>query len=433
MNVRKVTAVSSIVALAAGLLTISGVAERHVPANVADTSLQALESSGTSTTASRGPRHLVPVAQALQTYPQLRSLPDGGIIVSTTTHKSWWVHFSGAPPATITRLLAHLGVGWGYSATPAFAKGADARLNPAAMTQAQLIRAGLPLPPSSAETSAYASWLTAVRALLPQLHVSDHVRAVVSPVKSWYNATIQYGNWAGYLNTQNTYAGIQAQFHMADTAYTLPTGQGVSQWVGLGGVNGSGLAQAGAARLNSGGVSGQDQSYLWVEAVYPSSGSNCFYYSTTHGFAPGDDIWSQVKFQGYTTINGTSYARYDAIALDGLNGVSTGWQSFACSGGFTNNTADSVLETPFQPDGTKSYYYTLPYFSTPAPFFNVYTYSSAGEANGEVAPYDLTELRSYLLPPGPNPKGPDPYGSSNATPTGWSSQTAFSVNYGTSQ
>ena len=70
----------------------------------------------------------------------------------------------------------------------------------------------------------------------------------------------------------------------------------------------------------------------------------------------------------------------------------------------------------------------MPSFSELTPFFNVHTYTSAGEINGEVALYDLTEWRNYLLP-----AGSTPYGAFNATPKGWSSETAFSVNDGTSQ
>ncbi len=160
--------------------------------------------------------------------------------------------------------------------------------------------------------------------------------------------------------------------------------------------------------------------------MYPN-GTNCFYMHSGRG-APGDDIWAQVEFQGYRLIDGTSYADDQAIALDGLNGDSTGWQSFACTPGFTNNTAEFILETSYQPIGSTGCYYILPHFSDLTPYFNVYTYTSAGEIKGEVAPYDLAELRSYLFP-----AGSTPYGASNATPTGWASETAFSVNDGTSQ
>ena len=421
MSMGKIAGVSSVMVLAVALVGLSGAPA--LPATVdggTGPAFQRAINAPLATTTLPRARERVSVALALQKYPQLASLPDGGTIVSTTNHKSWWVEFASAPSVTIMTLLARLGVGWGYSATPPFATGADARLNPAAMTQAQLIRAGLPLPPSRPGTSAYATWLTSVRSLLPRLHVSDHVRKVVSPVKSWYDGTTQFVNWAGYVNNNNTYAGIQAQFHMANTAYTLSKGQGITQWVGLGGINGSGLAQAGAIRTNPGDVSGQSQSHLFVEAIYGFS--NCFLYRTG-GFAPGDDIWAQVRFLGYQFVGGVNYAKYEAIALDGLNGDSTGWQSFSCGSGFSPNSADSILETPFQPTANGGYYMTLPPFSSLTPFFNVYTYTGAGEANGEVAPYELAELRA----PG------DKYGPSNATPTGWSSQTAFSVNYGTSQ
>ena len=72
------------------------------------------------------------------------------------------------------------------------------------MTEAQLFRAGLPLPPSGPGAAAYATWLTDVRALLPRLHASDHVRTVVSRVKAWSEGTVQSRNWAGYINTQGT-------------------------------------------------------------------------------------------------------------------------------------------------------------------------------------------------------------------------------------
>lgn len=125
---------------------MSGTAESYAPVHSRD-ALNTAVSTTLSSPAPLGAGDFMSLAQALQTYPQLTSLPDGGTIVSTATHRSWWVHFSSAPPATVTSLLAHIRVGWGYSATPPYAQGAEAGLNPATMTEAQLIRAGLPLPP----------------------------------------------------------------------------------------------------------------------------------------------------------------------------------------------------------------------------------------------------------------------------------------------
>jgi hypothetical protein len=337
--------------------------------------------------------------------------------VSTANHSSWWVHFTSAPSASVTSLLARLGVGWGYSATPPFAKGADAHLNPATMTTAQLIRAGLPLPQSSPGTSAYATWLKDVRAELPLLHVSAaKVPSVVSPVQEWYQGTEPNSqNWSGYEEMQNTYTGIQAQFHMADTAYSLSSGQGIAEWVGLGGDptfgSPTGLVQAGAYRANSGGVSGNNQSALFIMALSQTNGT-CYNY-TTGGASPGDDIWAQVDFQGVVTINGTSWSKYKAISEDPLNGDNTGWQYFSCQGSYPNSTADSILEAPLY----NGYILTLPSWSNTTPFFNVYAYNSAGEVNGQVAPYYLVEMRNSA--------------GFSATPTGWSSQTAFGVDYGT--
>jgi len=368
----------------------------------------------------------IPLTQALQKHPSLRSLPAGGTIVSTASHTSWWVQFTQAPPVSTMTLLARIGVGWGYSATRSFATGADSRLNPSTMTNAELMRAGLPLPPAATDSSAYTTWLNDVRSLLPRLHYQNSRPAPVAlPGRAWYTSTATMANWAGYVDTQATYSGIQAQFHMASTAYTLPYGQGIAQWVGLGGDTmlgaNTGLAQAGASRMNVGQSNGYYQSTLFIESLSSSNGV-CYKY-TTGGFAPGDDIWSQVNYIGALTLNGTSYSKYKAIALDGGNGDSTGWQYFDCPGTYVNNSADAITETPqVTPSSGPSFFTTLPPYSPAAPFFNVYTYTGGNEVNGEVAPYQLLELRNNT----------DPYGASNATPTGWSSQTAFAVNYGTS-
>lgn len=311
----------------------------------------------------------VPLTQALQQYPALKALPAGGTLVSNASHTSWWVQFTAPPPLSAMTLLARIGVGWGYSATRSLAIGADSGLDPSTMTNAQLVRAGLPLPPTAKGTRQYAAWLTGVRRLLPRLHYQNtRPASVVAPGNAWYTSTATSPNWAGYVDTQATYSGIQAQFHMANTAYTLPYGQGIAQWVGLGGntsIGGNiGLAQAGGIRRNikSSQSNGYYQSSLFVEALSSSNGL-CYKY-TTPGFAPGDDIWSQVNYIGSVTLNGTSYSKYKGIALDGGNGDSTGWQYFDCPGTYLNNSADAITETPLVTTSSGSAYYTtLPPYS----------------------------------------------------------------------
>ena len=108
--------------------------------------------------------------------------------------------------------------------------------------------------------------------MLPRLHYQNSRPAsVVPPGSAWHTSTAPGPNWAGYVDTQATYSGIQAQFHMATTAYMLSYGQGIAQWVGLGGytsVNGNtGLAQAGGIRryyIRSSQSSGDKQSSLFV-------------------------------------------------------------------------------------------------------------------------------------------------------------------------
>ena len=219
---------------------------RHYPATAPATV------SGFSAATSPGlPRSTaVPLTQALQQYPALHSLPAGGTVVSNASHTSWWVKFTAPPPFSAMTLLARIGVGWGYSATRSFPAGSESALHPSTMTGAELVCAGLPLPPTAKGTPQYATWLAGVHGLLPRLHYQNtRPTSVVAPGTAWYTSTATSPNWAGSVDTQATYNGIQAQFHMANTAYTLPYGQGIAQWVGLGGdtsVGGNiGLTQAG--------------------------------------------------------------------------------------------------------------------------------------------------------------------------------------------
>ncbi len=348
--------------------------------------------------------------------------------MSNASHTSWWVQFTAPPPLSAMTLLARIGVGWGCSATRTFPAGSESALHPSTMTDAELVRAGLPLPPTAKGTPQYATWLAGVHRLLPRLHYQNtRPASVAAPGTAWYTSTATSPNWAGYVDTQATYSGIQAQFHMANTEYTLPHGQGISQWVGLGGntsVGGNiGLAQAGGVRRNikSSQSSGYYQSSLFIEA--PSSSNGGCYKSTTPGFAPGDDIWSQVNYIGSLTLNGTTYSTYKAVALDGGSGDSTGWQYFDCKATYPNNSADAITETPLATSSTGTVYYTtLPPYSPAAPFFNVYTYTGGSEVNGQVAADQMLELRT----------SGNLYGPSSATPAGWPSQTAFAVKYGTS-
>ncbi len=62
------------------------------------------------------------------------------------------------------------------------------------------------------------------------------------------------------------------------------------------------------------------------------------------------------------------YFKYKAIALDGGNGDSTGWQYFTCAGTYPNNSADAITETPLVVStSSPAYHTTLPPYSPAAP------------------------------------------------------------------
>ena len=117
-------------------------------------------------------------------------------------------------------------------------------------------------------------------------------------------------------------------------------------------------------------------------------------------------------FLGTVEFDGKYFDQYKSIVNDVTNSATTRWQVADCPTNYVNNSAEAILEIP---NGGAL---TLPYFSSTAKYWHMYTYTSGGEVNGEVAPYILINLRNSS-------------NGSAATPTDWTSETSFGVNYGT--
>jgi len=276
------------------------------------------------------------------------------------------------------------------------------------------MKAGLPLPGGPPGSSAYKSWLSTVTSELPTLHSAAPDNTFAD---NWYSKSVSYPTWAGYEDYQNSYGMIQGQWDMANVSSSLAQGQGISQWVGIGGdENNDGgfasLVQSGGEIFNYQ-SNGSTVANMFVEMLsdYNTTPINWCFASGYGSIAPGNNLWGEEEFKGTVDFNGTSYDQYNAIANDVTNSQTTNWQTVDCPSNYVNNSAEAVLEDPA--NGAV----TLPYFSSTADFWNIYTYPPGGEVNGEVAPYILMNLR--------NGNG------SNATPTGWTSETSFGVNYGT--
>lgn len=418
MNIKRILAGATVLAL--GLVAV--VPHGQTPSAPAATPLSPV------TTIAR--THEAPLIQARAAVTLLRHLPDGGHIESLGAH--WWVQFTQQPAPGVFKVLASLGANWGVSVTPVIAPGQDAHLNPATMSTAALMRAGLPLPASKPGTPAYRQWLATVTTLLPKVSVSLKQANPNTVPGAWYVSTEQYNPiWAGYEDVNNTYTGLQSQWDMAQVASSLPKGDGVSQWIGLGGDSANtpnipvSIVQAGAAYANPGVTTGN----MWIQAYYfpagdPNYGTteqSCYNYQPAAFFGtvhPGDNMWAQIWQEGQPTINGVTYTDFKAVVVNVTTGADLGWQTFNCAGTFNDNSADAILETPTLNISGQDTTAHLPPFSTPAPFFHDYTYVSAGEVNGQVAPYKLIQLWAPSVPVS---------AGNSATTTGWTSETSFAV------
>ncbi len=281
-----------------------------------------------------------------------------------------------------------------------------------------LIRAGLPLPGGAPGSASYASWLASVTQMLPRVHVApfNPSTAATAPA-NWYSSTEDNISWAGYEDYQNTYGLVQGQWDMANVSTPLTALWGIGQWVGIGGDTANtssgfaSLMQSGGEIYNQGSGS---TTTLFVEAVSGYNSENaaqCGDY-TAGSANPGNNLWGEDGYVGPVVVDNTTYSQFRGIANNVTTGGSTGWVYFDCPTNYVDNSAEAILETPYLGNGA---YYNLPPFSDTADYWNYYTYTSSGEVNGEVAPYRLINL--------------DVINGSQATPTNWTSETSFGINW----